>query len=144
MFVGVGIVVIDDTDKHNLKVMLLHRVLQDTWEIPGGKVDDGETPEKAVKRETWEESNLEFTKDPIFLGEFSHWGRDRRKWWLSKYYLAMKETWKTPLRAMAAEPKNHDRLDWFSINSLPKMDEVPLRGIKLTLEYLEKIKPLND
>lgn len=33
---------------------------EDTWELPGGGIDEGETAEEAVLRETYEETNVDF------------------------------------------------------------------------------------
>ncbi len=46
------------------------------WEFPGGKIESGESPEAALKRELREELNLE-VEIVRFLGEFPHqydWG----------------------------------------------------------------------
>jgi 8-oxo-dGTP pyrophosphatase MutT (NUDIX family) len=49
--------VIDDPDRGVL-LLWRHRFTTDTWgwEIPGGRVDEGETPAEAASRETVEES----------------------------------------------------------------------------------------
>ena len=41
------------------------------WEVPGGRIEEGETPEEAAKRETKEEVNIDI-KDPIWLGAKNH------------------------------------------------------------------------
>lgn len=42
-------------------ILLLHRIKTDWYELPGGKIDSGETPEDAAKRELKEELLCEVT-----------------------------------------------------------------------------------
>jgi 8-oxo-dGTP pyrophosphatase MutT (NUDIX family) len=50
-------VVVDDPDRGVL-LLWRHRFTTDTWgwEVPAGRIDDGETPEQAAARETLEET----------------------------------------------------------------------------------------
>lgn len=41
---------------------------RETWNIPGGAVEHGETPVEAVKREVWEETGLEVEEVEGLLG----------------------------------------------------------------------------
>jgi|FLOH01.1.fsa_nt_gi 8-oxo-dGTP diphosphatase len=41
------------------KILLLHRIDKNHWELPGGKIKEGETPEQTTKREAKEEIGCE-------------------------------------------------------------------------------------
>jgi len=61
------------------KILLLHRIKTDWYELPGGKIDEGETAEIAAKRELKEEllcditilkeiGNMDFTESRYSMG----------------------------------------------------------------------------
>ena len=66
-----GIVVVDNL------VFIAKRIpvgqMGNRWEFPGGKVDEGETPEIALKREFFEEFGANIVvKNPICESTFTH------------------------------------------------------------------------
>lgn len=59
---------------------------RDTWEMPGGHIEPGETPEEAARRELWEESGAEeFALYPAF----DYWAGDEKSESGGQVYLAM-------------------------------------------------------
>jgi 8-oxo-dGTP pyrophosphatase MutT (NUDIX family) len=53
--IGAGIVIVDDRDR----VLLVQPTYKDSWEIPGGLVELGESPRQAAAREVREELGLD-------------------------------------------------------------------------------------
>ena len=64
-FIAGGVVINND------KVVLVYQIKSNTWSLPKGKIENGETPLEAAKREIYEEAGitqLEFVKE---LGSYS-------------------------------------------------------------------------
>lgn len=52
------------------------------WEVPGGKIEPGESPEQAVEREVYEEAGLRLSQLQ-WIAEYAYWddnGLKRFKW----------------------------------------------------------------
>ena len=68
--------------KNKENIVLIHRVKngEEYYAIPGGAIDQGETPIAAIKREINEELGLKLTSCKIILDSDSH---DRRDYYFS-------------------------------------------------------------
>jgi mutator protein MutT len=107
------------------------------WNFPGGKINPGETPEKAGKREVHEETGLEveslekIAEEVIFYANLS----PPNQHWKAHFYQAKKYSGEAKIREEEKE-KILD-IEFLSYNS-PKNDEKqqPYQF------YLEKIKKL--
>lgn len=64
---GVAIVVVTTDQKILLQKEFRHVVQKDSWEIPGGGIDTGETPAQASLRELKEETGIGVSEDDLVL-----------------------------------------------------------------------------
>lgn len=73
----VGAVILDDRHRAFIQRRSAHRRLfPNCWDIVGGHVESGETPEDALRRELTEETGWELREIVLPLGEFTWIGSD--------------------------------------------------------------------
>lgn len=123
-----GCVVLDE----QARVLLIHRQgPNQQWELPGGKVEEGESSENAAQREVGEELGLTVHACKE-LGDTSF--RERTKAWRYTWYLAERTSGEAELR----EPERFDDLRYFRINDLTTMmDQVSANVKQFVRTYFE-------
>ena len=99
--------------------------LPNKWEFPGGKVEDGETPEYCLKREMKEEFEIDVSVGK-FLGEsIYHYDHGTIK------LLAYRTFWKDGTIFLKA----HDDYQWVSLDQLRDYDFAPA-----DIPFVEKLR----
>ncbi|MFB6145421.1 MAG: NUDIX hydrolase [Candidatus Nanohaloarchaea archaeon] len=99
------------------KLLLLYREDEGHWEIPGGKVKEGESPTEAAVREAEEEIGVTVSLDkPFFSGEFMHY--DHMYLWHG--YLTSIETGEPELRE-----EKFSKMEWFEGSELDDLELAP-------------------
>lgn len=99
------------------KLLLLYRDDEGHWEVPGGKVEEKESPTNAAVRETGEEIGVKISLDkPFYSGEFQH----NEKIFLWHGYIANIEEGEPEL----CEDK-FSKLNWFETSNLDDIELAP-------------------
>jgi len=88
---------------------------KDSWEFPGGKIEPGETPQQALKREIEEELGVE-----INVGELI----DTVEYDYPKFHLTMHCFW-AEIADGTIELREHEAAKWLSVENLESVDWLP-------------------
>jgi 8-oxo-dGTP diphosphatase len=111
------------------KVFIARRRLPDPlgrkWEFPGGKVENGETPEECLRREMKEEFQIAVEVGEFFGESIYHYDHGCIR------LLAYRVHWKKG----GMKPIVHDEVRWVPINELPEYDFAPA-DVPLTLRLM--------
>lgn len=89
---------------------------KDGWEFPGGKVEQGESPEQAIIREIKEELGADI-KVSGFLTTVEH---D-----YPTFHLSMDCFWAELKEGSSVELLEHEAAKWLSVDSLDEVDWLP-------------------
>ena len=88
---------------------------KDGWEFPGGKMEPGETPEEALKREIWEELETTIVVERLV---------QTVEWEYPKFFLKMHCFW-CSIESGSLTLKEHEAARWLSMDQLDSVDWLP-------------------
>lgn len=89
-------------------LMLQHKKHKDIWNLPGGKVEDGDAPRDTLQRELKEELGIDIVIIGLIGFREKYWENDGMHWLDLIYECKIKEGKEPTL----CEPDKHSALDW--------------------------------
>jgi len=100
---------------------------KDWWEFPGGKMEQDETPEEALKREIWEELETSITVERLV---------ETVEWDYPQFHLTM-HCYLCHVESGHLELKEHEAAKWLSKDELNTVNWLPADK-----EVIEKVKKM--
>ena len=88
---------------------------KDWWEFPGGKMEVGEAPEQALKREVWEELETEIVVERL---------AKTIEWDYPQFHLTMRCFW-CHVESGALTLKEHEAARWLTTEQLDSVNWLP-------------------
>ena len=99
------------------------------WEFPGGKMEAGESPEEALRREIWEELETRIVIERMVTTV---------EWDYPKFHLTMHCYW-CHVESGSLTLKEHEAARWLATGELESVKWLPA-----DLQILEKIRKLHN
>lgn len=110
--------------KHGDEVLLCKRspyeTLPNIWSIPGGGIENGESPGQAAIREVHEETNIELTTDLDLVGMIDTKNEDGSKTGMMFVFLQETKDRKNADLEKASHGKEHTTCKYFKSEDIPK------------------------
>ena len=97
--------------------------LPNTWSIPSGKIEDGESPGQAAIREFYEETNIELSTKIDFVGFVDKLKEDGTKKGHMFVFYKKTENRHNPDLSRAQDGFEHTECQYFKQDDLPKEEE---------------------
>jgi 8-oxo-dGTP pyrophosphatase MutT (NUDIX family) len=126
VMVGAGVILLDEQGR----ILLHHRTDNDTWSIPGGSLEPGETLEETARRETYEEIGLtvgEMHLFHVFSGPALYYRYPNGDEVYNVSVVFVSRDWHGDLSA--GESAESSGVQFFPLDDLPRSISPPVRPV---------------